>query len=201
MRWCKRVRVAPILIALVVAGCVEAPAPLVYVEPDMVARVSPAKPPQSESRFGEQAVVVAQVTRIGASSGNAGADATQGPSTSTSIPGTTFREALIQSLQVAALFSSVSPTGKSRYILSAEIRQQAAYSYGATVGVRYVLSDTQLGREILNEYLVATYSFPLHPGVVFVPGQTPTVAIERACAKNFALLIARLANLNDYSTE
>jgi len=190
-------RFALVLIALLVAGCAEPVVRIVYVEPDMVARVSPSKPPQSESRFGEQAVVVAPVTGLGASSGNAEPGALAGPS----IAGTTFREALIQSLQVAALFSSVSGTGKSRYVLSAEIQRQDTYGYGATVGVRYVMKDTQLEREVMDEYLVATYSFPLHPGVLFVPGQTPTVAIERACAKNFALLIARLANLNDYSTD
>src|SRR5579863_2847872 len=98
MRSCRRIRAALILVAFVVAGCAEAPLPIINVAPDMVAKASPAKPPPTESRFGEQALVVAPATGVGSPSGNG--DAVAGPT----IPVDTFRAALIESLQDAALF-------------------------------------------------------------------------------------------------
>jgi len=190
-------RFAALLVALIVAGCTDVPPQMIYVPPDMLPKV--AKPSQNQAHFAGQTLVVAPVTGVGESSAQALSGALLGPS----VPGTsviwatTFREALIESLQDSTLFANVSRAGASRYVLRAEMLQQTPTGYGATVTVRYALNDTQSGRDIWSEDIAATYSFPLNPATFLAPGQTQYVALMRACAKNIELLIAKLAALPD----
>jgi hypothetical protein len=188
-------RFAVLLIALMVAGCADVPPQMIYVPADMLPKV--AKPSQNQARFAGQTLVVAPVTGVGASSAQALSGALLGASVlgTSVIWAKTFREALIEGLQDAALFGNVSRAGTSRYVLQAELLQQAPAGYGATITVRYALNDTQSDRDIWSEDIAATYSFSLNPATFLAPGNTQYRALMRACGKNIESLIAKLAAL------
>jgi hypothetical protein len=109
--------------------------------------------------------------------------------------GQTFREALIKALENSRLFAEVLRDGKSRYVLRAEIIQQATAAYGGTITTRYTLNDTLGHHDLWSEDITASYSFTLNSFTFFSPGNTEYQALMRACGKNIGLLIAKLGAL------
>jgi len=148
--------------------------------------------PERPKPFVGQSLVIAEVTGIGSSDLRALGGAMGVPETA-QIWGQTFHEATFRTLRDSGLFADVARSGTGRYVLGANILEQATRGYGATFRVHYVLHDRQTDRDVWAEDVTASYTFPGAAGTVLTPYNTEYKALMRACGRNLATLLEDLA--------
>ena len=167
---------------------------MIYVAPDMLPKHVVSDAQRQRSPFRDQTITVSPVTGVGSSSTQVlfGSLLT-GTVARTSIVWTeTFREALIETLQDARLFSAVTRDNDARYRLQADIVRQFPTRYSAGVTVHYTLMDVTNGHVVWDDIIGTIHELKDDP--IIVLGTSEFVALMRACGGNIATAVHRIAS-------
>ena len=106
-----------------------------------------------------------------------------------------FHNALMQSIRQSGLFKEALDEGTAEYSLKAEIVKQEKNITGATISIRYTLTDARLARDIFAEE-IETSSDLTEESPLSAQMLNTKVAISRAAfraaGKNIEVMLARL---------